>query len=393
MKKIHFLASKDLIVYYSLLPILKNITRLRDLGYNCKIFYNITEELLNCDILCLFSKPTINLLKENHTIIFKESGSVCTFIKKAKKYVEKVLWFDSSDSSTVTHFELLPFIDIYLKKQILKNLKDYNLKYYGGRIFTDFYHRKNNIRDKKEFIQFYPLSARYHHKIKLSWNIGLGNVFNAFVGWRKILHNIFPNFTSNYNKINFTPANSNKEIDIFLRGSTNFSRETINFHRTQIFKKLIRYSRKRDIISVIGKYISEYSKKSLEYKFLLKALGQLSNKNYRKMFQNAKISISPFGWGELGARDYETIINGAVLIKPDMSHMITWPDIFIPNFSYIPLSWDLSNLDEICDKLLSDNELRIKIVQNSQIEYQNSISENGMENFCNWFLKQIKEKI
>ena len=39
---------------------------------------------------------------------------------------------------------------------------------------------------------------------------------------------------------------------------------------------------------------------------------------------SAKFGLSPFGWGEIGARDFEIFINGSLLIKPDMSHLETY---------------------------------------------------------------------
>ena len=109
-----------------------------------------------------------------------------------------------------------------------------------------------------------------------------------------------------------------------------------------------------------------------------------------KIQNNSKISFSPFGWGELGARDYEIILGGSLLIKPRMDHMETWPNIFIPHKTYVPLEWDFSNLEEICETYLKNDSLRNKIISYSQKAYKESISESGMEKFCYWFIKQIQ---
>lgn len=73
-----------------------------------------------------------------------------------------------------------------------------------------------------------------------------------------------------------------------------------------------------------------------------------------------------------------------------MDHMETWPNIFIPNKTYVPLEWDFSNLDEICETFIKNDKLRNEIILNSQEVYRESISKNGMDKFCNWFLKQIQ---
>ena len=104
--------------------------------------------------------------------------------------------------------------------------------------------------------------------------------------------------------------------------------------------------------------------------FIKKAKGKLSNSEYMKIQNNSKISFSPFGWGELGARDYEIILGGSLLIKPRMDHMKTWPNIFIPNKTYVPLEWDFNNLEEIFETYITNHKLRNEIVCNSQEAYK-----------------------
>ena len=104
----------------------------------------------------------------------------------------------------------------------------------------------------------------------------------------------------------------------------------------------------------------------------------------------SKILPSPFGWGELGVRDYEAFINGSLLLKPDMTHMETWPNIFIPEQTYQPFSWDFSNLESNILKLLENKKERIRIAQNGQDAYRDSISISGMEKFCDYFINAIE---
>lgn len=74
--------------------------------------------------------------------------------------------------------------------------------------------------------------------------------------------------------------------------------------------------------------------------------------------RHSKLCFSPFGYGEVCWRDYEAVAHGAVLLKPDMSHIETQPDIFRPWESYVPLRWDLSDLEPIVRRLLKDDQLR-----------------------------------
>jgi hypothetical protein len=77
--------------------------------------------------------------------------------------------------------------------------------------------------------------------------------------------------------------------------------------------------------------------------------------------QNAKIAFSPFGYGEVCWRDYEAVMAGAVLLKPDMSHIETNPNIFVPWETYVPLKWDLSDFDDCVRRVVTDAPLRNRI--------------------------------
>ncbi|WP_128515583.1 glycosyltransferase [Tabrizicola thermarum] len=77
--------------------------------------------------------------------------------------------------------------------------------------------------------------------------------------------------------------------------------------------------------------------------------------------RHSKVCFSPFGYGEVCWRDYEAVLSGAVLVKPDMSHIVTDPDIFIPWETYVPVAWDLSDLPDALHRLLGDAALRSRI--------------------------------
>ena len=144
LKKINILCSDEQIVFYSIFPILINLKKLKLLGYEIKLYKKIEPNLENCDILILFSKSIQKIINEKSSI-YSLSGKTISFLKLYQKKVNKLIWFDSSDSTSVTHFEVMPFVDLYLKKQILKNINLYKTNFYGGRLFTDFYNKKYNF--------------------------------------------------------------------------------------------------------------------------------------------------------------------------------------------------------------------------------------------------------
>lgn len=67
---------------------------------------------------------------------------------------------------------------------------------------------------------------------------------------------------------------------------------------------------------------------------------------FAEIMRRSKCTLSPFGMGEICFRDFEIIQFGSVMIKPDMSHVITYPNIYKPYETYIPCALDWSDLIE-----------------------------------------------
>lgn len=91
---------------------------------------------------------------------------------------------------------------------------------------------------------------------------------------------------------------------------------------------------------------------------------------YYNLMTRSKIVIAPFGYGEIAPRDIESASVGAVLLKPDMSHIETIPNIYKPDSTYLACNWDFSNAN---DKILSTLEnwdvLQEHFVENMRHEY------------------------
>ncbi|MGF1643116.1 MAG: glycosyltransferase [Thiotrichales bacterium] len=93
-------------------------------------------------------------------------------------------------------------------------------------------------------------------------------------------------------------------------------------------------------------------------------------KEFKRQLRSARIAFSPWGWGEITDRDFRIVNAGALLMKPDMSHLQTDPDIFIAGETYAPVAWDLADLEEQCDYYLSrPREIR-RIAANAYEAYR-----------------------
>ncbi len=91
--------------------------------------------------------------------------------------------------------------------------------------------------------------------------------------------------------------------------------------------------------------------------------GRIARKQFLLEMSRSKLCFSPFGYGELCWRDFEAVMTGSVLVKPDMGHMQCEPDIFVPYETYLPVRWDLSDLGDVVRAALADSGLRKRVAR------------------------------
>jgi hypothetical protein len=84
------------------------------------------------------------------------------------------------------------------------------------------------------------------------------------------------------------------------------------------------------------------------------------------ILRRSKCTLSPYGMGEICFRDFEIIQYGSVMIKPDMSLINTYPNIYIPYETYIPCKLDWSDLEEKIDWVKSHPKECKDIINNSR---------------------------
>lgn len=100
---------------------------------------------------------------------------------------------------------------------------------------------------------------------------------------------------------------------------------------------------------------------------------------YYQLMSRSKIVVAPFGYGEMAPRDIESAMVGSILIKPDMSHIQTNPNIFIPNKTYVPVKWDFSDMNEKILELLENyDEKQEFFVENMRAEYANQYNPTNL---------------
>lgn len=361
MIKITIVTSKNL--YQNSVGFLYPLIKWKNNIKSKKIKFSINYTLKNTpvsDVIILDSKLHRGYWLNNPNKIYKD----LSFLKNK---CNKLVYCDTGDSSGWIQPKIFKHIDKYWKPQILKNKNLYLEKFYDGRIYTDYYYKMyNKFKSKKTNIEtedwLDPISKDDVNKIEVSWNTSFADysIKYHFFGlfFRKYLGRIFIK-NSFSNKFS---ANNIRKNNLMLNFNTNYSRFYIAYQRKEI-KKL----------------------------FNLEENNYLSKLSYLKKLRNSKMCISPFGWGEIAYRDYETFLNGSILLKPNMDHLETWPELYIRNKTYLDFDWSLQNLKEVYEKVLINYEKYLDIAFTGQSNYLSYLNgENAENKFVLRFIKLLK---
>jgi hypothetical protein len=288
----------------------------------------------------------------------EDQDYLINYLTETRRNTAKLIWFDASDSSGSSDFSLIPFVDIFLKKQVLKDLNYYTNP-----------QNKNELRiwlnQDKSLNPDYPFPAcpaDQLKKIRLGWNLGFNDY--RYFGYKMsrlsnyLSYGLYP--------LKFSNPNTKRALDLTFRGT-------------------------------IHKEENGHNKVMQQRNATLNFLGQLDMKiasgspipkiNYWKELRNSKLSVSPYGWGEVCYRDFETFVAGSLLVKPSMEHLITFPDVYKPFETYFPVAWDMNDLPEALECLQTNYSNYREIAQQGQQAYKTAISDGN--SFVTTFLKAI----
>jgi hypothetical protein len=106
----------------------------------------------------------------------------------------------------------------------------------------------------------------------------------------------------------------------------------------------------------------------------------VSRRIFMDELRRSKACFSPFGYGEICWRDIEAFAAGAVLIKPDMSHLRTEPDLYRDGETYVACRWDFGDLAEKTNYVLSNGEKMASIAANARWTAKNYLEMSGPVN-------------
>ena len=261
-----------------------------------------------------------------------------------------IVFFDGYAAAGNHLLELLPYVDHLFHKSVFTDPGHYMQDLYGKRLFADYYHKTFGIVDSNpEYTPNLSLGNSDTKRIDLSWNIGLGDYPRRHKSQRAgviIARTISPSigrlFRTGSDKPPADFAGSRRSVSVHARIGL-------------ISSETVAHQRKLALDQMAGNQIF--------------VTGSVPQNRYYLELEKSKIVYSPFGWGEVCFRDFEAIKAGAMLLKPDMSHLRTWPDIYIPYETYIPVKWDGSDLLQKAEQYLSDDTGRKRIAVNAWEQY------------------------
>lgn len=355
MTRIHILANYNSISYYFMYPLIVFKRELDALSFKIKFFTKINKSLCEGDILLIDNRFFSSLWKNY-------SGKAFKLLQNFRKKCWRIIWLDTTDSTGATQFQVFPFVDRYLKKQLLKDRRLYENNFYGARIYTDYYKKHFFLPNENVFCT-QPIKTKYLPKLGISWNLGLGP-YHLSLKLNNIIRLLPYNFKK-YVGLNYKAkfqTNFNRKRQISFRGSDRYNNLAMAFQRLQIKRMLA----KRNVPTE-----------------------SISRREYFKELCSSKICISPFGAGEICFRDFEIIQAGGMLFKPDLGHLETWPDIFIDNETYVSFKWDFSDFDKKISELLDSPDIIASISLKAQEKYKYLFSEAGREKFCKRFIALV----
>lgn len=345
MRTVRFYSPQSAANSHALLwPVRENAARLLERGLRVAIISDLSEACRETDVLFWDSKC---FRGTNHDEILSQ-------LDACRSRVGHLLWLDTTDGSGSTQFEVLPHVEAYYKSQVLKDRSRYGRPCYGNRIFSDYYHEKFGETDEEDAIPSVLLKEEDFSRVHFGWNSALGDWGQRAGVYRWFRDRLgFPRGRS----ARFTPASSRRTVDVACRMGRKYG--------------------KRGTVSLQRRRIGEI----LEKEFGM-AVDPIPRGAYFAEMRAARVGVSPFGWGEIAYRDYELILSGAAVYKADMGHLETWPDLYVPDVSYVPFAWDFSDFTGRLRALLDSGEDR-RIAATAQETYRTLLeTEAGHQAFC-----------
>ena len=348
MRFVHVLTAHETKSELYLFPLLLHKKRLKRAGLDVTCYYRFRPEALEADWVVVNCHWALGRFGNRRDELFD-------FLRTARNSCRNLAWLDTTASTSVGYPDVLPLVDVYFKGLLLKDRREYLKPHYSNRIYADYYFRTMGVRDSREPQSLIVSSESDLPKLRVLWNYSLAGYFGSRSRMLLFLRRFVP--VPSFYSIPFASPERTRPIDLSCRLNLDYSqRESISFQRREIVRLL-------------------------ETRFGLPK-ERISRRRYYGEMRDAKIVPSPFGWGEINYRDFEVVASGAALMKPDMDHLETWPDIYRKDETYIRHDWNLSDVAGQIRRYLESGRY-LTIARRAQDLYRKFLfHEDGREEFC-----------
>lgn len=337
-----------------LFPLHRHRQDLRAAGFKLRLFSRPTEELTGCDVLMVDGR----LLADPG--VLPGPGDLADHLDRWRHRAGRLLWIDTTASTGTVRAEILPHVDRYLKGQVLRDRDRYGEEHYGGRVFTDHVHHRFGVEDGDPLVTA-PIEAPERSKIGVFWSSALAD-YGQLRPLLMALHRATGSPRFLHPPVRWTPPSTDRPVEVSARFGASYDRATVAFQRVRM-------------------------KEMLDGRV---ETGRVGRWAYIRELQQSKVAISPFGWGEKCYRDYETLLAGALLVKPDVSHMETWPDLYRDD-TMVALDWSLKDLHDVLDRVLDDYGDHVERARRGQELYRRHlVGPDAGERFVERFREVVR---
>lgn len=327
---------------------------LRAAGYDLRYFTAEAAGLTDCDVLVVDSKFHKDLWQAHKPALLERFAGWAA--------ATQLFYFDTGDSAGWINGDVVPLVHGYRKAQLLADRTAYLRPMYGLRAFTDYYHRRCGVADEQPAVQPPLAGAELLRRLGVSWNSGLAD-YSLHGPMRMALRQWIPlDALLRFPRPIARPA-APRPADVSCRFGVGYERASVAWQRRQIRSRMA------------GRVPTD----------------KASRRQYMEELSRSQVVVSPFGLGEITLKDFEVFLTGGMLFKPDMTHMQTWPDLFVAGRTMATFSWDLDDFENALESCLADRAHCERIAEGGQRRYlRHTVGVDAARLFVEHFAAALK---
>lgn len=299
------------------------------------------DKVQDADIVVIESKYLRDRWAKGSDGIFEE-------VARLRRRARTIVYADTGDSAGWLQSRILPHVDVYWKGLLLRDRNRYLQPMYGHRLYADHYHRRYDVADAKPEWSLPVANACHLGRLRTAWNSGLADY--SWLGPYRMA--AYERCTADFllsAPSGFVAPSADRPIAVHCRMGLNYPRASVAWQRRAIAERL------HDRMPV----------------------SKVSRRRYIRELEQSRLCVSPFGFGEITLKDFEALLAGALLCKPDMTHMETWPDLFRAGETMVAHDWDLNDFAETIERVLADYPRFIELAREGQRRYRDCLTDPG----------------